>query len=245
MKQGQVPVVVHGQRIGVGPERGLAAQPVDAVAWAALHFADVGNGVDGPGVVGVQGHRRTAQGFGPRVLAAFLQAKRLHAQQVTPAAVVRAPGAERAPDAVAQQRRLAEHQVLHVGELQRQQIAWVVHQVAVQQAVGAGHVAGGPDRQGRLQGPLAQVRRPVARGSRGQVQPRLRQELAVDRAQHERRQSLVGVDEAGVVGQGGLERLDRVQSQAVELRQGGVPGGDAAVLVGRQRQAVGVAADGG
>ena len=149
--EGQMPPVVEGEAVVGRPVVRPAGQPVHAVAEPALHLHHMGAGMDGPGIARVQLQRPPRALLGAAIVAHLLEAEGVHAQNVAVAGHGLVPVAERAGDAVAQLRGLAEIEVAEMGQLQGQAVARILDgdvavardrllEVAVQPGAGSGQV---------------------------------------------------------------------------------------------------------
>ncbi|WP_260466060.1 hypothetical protein [Stutzerimonas stutzeri] len=94
------------------------------------------NGVLGPGIVGLQCHRFTAQALGKAVVAAFLEAERVQPEQGVVARHFQRPVRQHAGDAVAQHAGVAGEEVDLVAGLQGEQVVGVVDAEVFQRAAG-------------------------------------------------------------------------------------------------------------
>ena len=81
--------------------------------------------MDGARVIGLEPQGLPGGRLGPRVVAVFLQAERVHAEHIAIARHARVPVRQHLRDAVAQHFPVAEPKVERVGDLQRQAVARV------------------------------------------------------------------------------------------------------------------------
>ena len=219
-----MPVVVHRHAVVAAPGWTRGVHPGDAVGRAALHLAHMRHCVHRPGIVGVQLHRAAAKAFGALEGEVFFQPEGHHAEHVAIAGVLFAPVAAHPGDAVAQHCRAAQHQVAHMRQLQCQQVARVLDEVAVQTAQPRVHVAAGPDAQRGKQRLLARRRRvPAGRGELQAFGCRGEQRQ-LEGAEHQPGLQQVAGDEVRVVGEHRCQQRQRVHAPAVEQVQSRVVG---------------------
>ena len=142
----------------VFPVRLVLADPGDAFPGAALHFHDMGDGMDRPRIGGVYGHSPAAEILGPGVVADFLQPEGAHAEHIAVAGHALVPGRQHARGAVPVlgERAVIEMQV--VREADREDVARVVEQDVLEAADGPGRVTRSPARQGVRMGAFARRR---------------------------------------------------------------------------------------
>ena len=226
--QRQMPVVVHRERVVLLPGAVSVVSQRMPSCHPALHLVHVRHRMHGPGVVRLEFQRPPAQRLGARVLVALLEAEGVHAQHVAIAGIVRVPLASARPMRSRNMAVWPEHQVHHVGELQRERSRGWSTRWRSSRRLARPHVAFGPALQGGLEGLLAHRRPAAARGRSGQARARRWQQLPVDGAEHEAGHHQVAGDEVRVLRQRRLQHRDRIEPQAVEeverLLVGGRPG---------------------
>ena len=142
--EGEVPPVVDGEQVAVAPVGLPGAQEADAVVDPALHLVHVGDGVDGPHVVGVAFDGGEAVVLGELVVPALLETEREHPAQVAVVRVGGVDGGQGSADAVAQVGGVAEEEVELVADEQAEQVGGPPDEEGVELAGGAVPVAGQP-----------------------------------------------------------------------------------------------------
>ena len=81
MEHRQMPPVVNGEKVVLGPVRLPLTHPSDSGTRVALHFVHMRHGVVGPRIIGAGIQRRAAGFFGATVIAALLAPKGEHAKK--------------------------------------------------------------------------------------------------------------------------------------------------------------------
>ena len=139
----------------VFPVRLVLENPGDTLLRAALHLHDMGDGVDRPGIGGIDRHGPAAARLGPGVVAGLLQPEGAHAEHIAVAGHALVPGRQHARDAVPVLGKRAVIEMQVVREADREDVARVVQQDVLEAAHGPGGVASGPAREGVGMGALA------------------------------------------------------------------------------------------
>ena len=201
--------------------------------------------MDRPRVARFEFDGTSTQLFGKRVLPVFLQAERLHAEQVAVPGVARSPGRPGPGDPVVQHHRPSERDITQMRQLQREQVARMVEQVPIEVAVPLVQLAVGPRQQRRMKGTLPFGRLvPAGRSSR-EARLRHRQHLGVVDAEQQRCLHQVSRDVVGVGVERRLQRRQRIETKAVEHLEHLVVDGNGLRTVGRMAFAASVKVDHG
>jgi hypothetical protein len=138
VEEGKVPPVVEGEAVVLaGPVAHALLEEAHALVHATLHLHHVGDGVHGPAVLGRELERAQAGSFGLRVLVALLHSEGVHPDHERVAGQPWRPCREHARDAVAKVERVTANEVHEVRELDREDVARVLDQDAVE----GGHAA--------------------------------------------------------------------------------------------------------
>ncbi len=138
-----MPPVVDGE-VARRPVRGRGGQEPDAVPLAALHLEDVRQRVHRPDVLRVGLERRPGPGLGLAVVGVLLEPERVDALDVAPSGPGAGPRGQHPGGGIAQLEPVAEEEVEVLGHLEREQVARVAQQRALQRAGGGFPVALGP-----------------------------------------------------------------------------------------------------
>lgn len=197
---------MHGEEIARRPVLLPRAHPGQAFADAPLHLQHMGHGMMRPGIRRMKLHRLAAGFLGTAVFAAFLEAKRLHAEHRMIARHVAAPFRQHTRDPVAQGAGVAAEIVEDVADLQGQGIARMIEQDILETLARLVVLAGNQRVDGGDMLTLARVGR-----------QRYRRRAAVARRRQARR---LGPGQEDI----GLEQMR--QGEARRGRDGPVDGGD-------------------
>ena len=157
-----MPPVVDGEEVVRGPTLFVAAHPGDALVDPALHLEHVGDRVLGPRIARVQCHRLAPALLGPVIFAALLEAERVHAEKRVKVAIGVGPMRQHHGDTVAQAPGIAEQEIPQMGDLDRDEIAWMVDHNFFQELMAAAEVARDERPERRRMGLFAFVQGEVA-----------------------------------------------------------------------------------
>lgn len=172
--QGVVPPAVHRQQAAARPVVEASVEEVEPLGEPAPHLVHMDDGVDGPDVTGVPLDGGTGHLIGPVVVARFLQAERVHAQERPAMGVVRVPRRQGSADPVPQPRGVPREEVELMAHRQGERITRAPHdqvlqdptgqtQIAVEPGSRRGHVHLLPPGQRRMVQPGAELPEPAAR----------------------------------------------------------------------------------
>ena len=187
--------------------------PADAVGAAVLHLADMGDGVLGPAVAGLQLDGAAAGRLGAGVVAGLLKTEGVHGQERVVVRHALRPGGQGPRDAVAQHARVAGQEVDQLAGLQSQEVARVVDGHVLKDAAGGPGPASEQRLGGGAVGLFAAVGGKPARVGQGGAADGLGRRVGAD-AGHVGLQQM-GHDETGAVGQRPGQVLHRPAAIAV------------------------------
>ena len=136
------------KRIAIGPLLDRPINQGNPFVQAALHLHHVGDRVDRPQVIRVQGNGPAAKGFGLRIIATFFERKGQHAEDEAVTGDRLVPQVEHAGDGIANditptgpERRMVVH-------FERQQVVRMVGQDGLPGCTSPFEIAGGQPFQG-------------------------------------------------------------------------------------------------